>query len=141
MLMLCVLAAFVVDFGMAYVNKNQAQAAADAGALAAGKVSRRQGDLQHDDGRRCGRRPGGDASGRAVRGRGRSHGEHAELETWHAHRHLRGRCDQGHLRRAGRLASDLALSPVPAIDMTVARQAAVKSGLPRRSRWAACVRG
>lgn len=38
MVMLCVMAAFVVDFGQAYVNKNQAQAAADAGALAAGKV-------------------------------------------------------------------------------------------------------
>ena len=36
--LLCVMAAFVVDFGQAYVNKNQAQAAADAGALAAGKV-------------------------------------------------------------------------------------------------------
>src|SRR5690349_20666012 len=37
MLMVCMLGAFVVDFGMAYVNKNKAQAAADAGALAAGR--------------------------------------------------------------------------------------------------------
>jgi Putative Flp pilus-assembly TadE/G-like len=35
---LCVMAAFVVDFGQAYANKNQAQTAADAAALAAGKV-------------------------------------------------------------------------------------------------------
>jgi Flp pilus assembly protein TadG len=35
---LLVMGALVVDFGMAYVNKNRAQEAADAGALAAGKV-------------------------------------------------------------------------------------------------------
>lgn len=38
MVVLCVMAAFVVDFGQAYANKNQAQVAADAAALAAGKV-------------------------------------------------------------------------------------------------------
>lgn len=36
--MMCLCGALVVDFGMAYVNKTQAQTAADAGALAAGKV-------------------------------------------------------------------------------------------------------
>jgi Flp pilus assembly protein TadG len=36
--MLCICSALVVDFGMAYVNKRQAQTAADAGALAAAKV-------------------------------------------------------------------------------------------------------
>jgi len=38
MLALCVMAAIVLDFGLAYNNKTQAQSAADAGALAAGKV-------------------------------------------------------------------------------------------------------
>ena len=37
-LVLCVVCAFVVDFGQAYSNKQQAQVAADAAALAAGKV-------------------------------------------------------------------------------------------------------
>jgi Flp pilus assembly protein TadG len=36
--MLCICGALVVDFGMAYVNKRQAQTAADAGALAAANV-------------------------------------------------------------------------------------------------------
>lgn len=38
MTLLVITAALVVDFGQAYVNKNQAQTAADAGALAAAKV-------------------------------------------------------------------------------------------------------
>jgi Putative Flp pilus-assembly TadE/G-like len=37
-LALCILAAFVVDFGLAYSNKSQAQTAADASALAVGKI-------------------------------------------------------------------------------------------------------
>lgn len=36
--LLCISSAFVVDFGQAYANKQQAQVAADAAALAAGKV-------------------------------------------------------------------------------------------------------
>ena len=40
--MLCICGAIVVDFGMAYVNKRQAQTAADAGALAAAQVYKSQ---------------------------------------------------------------------------------------------------
>jgi len=38
MVVLCIMAAFVLDFGRAYVNKLQAQTAADAAVLAAGRV-------------------------------------------------------------------------------------------------------
>ena len=38
MIVLCICAALVTDFGMAYVNKRQAQTAADAAVLAAGRV-------------------------------------------------------------------------------------------------------